>query len=129
MPDASVAVDDDVHDAEVDANVDDMMARAIGLLEQGADIAQANMGDCVAMGEKLEAFRQAHLAGIEETDTIYETKYAAEFERLRPKFTKRYHAAWGRMQPGIKKCGKSPKMRTVILEIWGTSIPDAGPPP
>ncbi len=122
-------MEDDARDAEVDVDVRDMMDRAITLLEQGADIAQANMSDCVAMGEKLEEFRQAHLAAIKDTDTIYETKYTAEFERLKPTFSKRYHAAWRRIQPGVTKCRKSPKMRTVILELWGTSISDAGEPP
>jgi len=127
LVEASVA--EDLPDAEADADVHDMMDRAIRLLEEGADIAQANMSDCEKMGDQLEVFRQAHLAGIKETDTIYETKYAAEFERLKPSFSKRYHAAWRRLQPGINKCRRSPKMKKVILEIWGTQIPDAGPPP
>jgi hypothetical protein len=124
-PEASVESSDE----EPDADVHDMMDRAVRLLEEGGDIIQANMADCDAMGERMEAFRAAHLAGLKETDTIYETRFATEFERLKPTFRARYHAAWRRVQPGVNKCRKSPKMSKVILEIWGTEIPDAGPPP
>ena len=112
-------------DAAPDASLRDMIAHAITLLEQVGDIVEANIADCAAMADRVEAYRNEHLAAIQRTDEIYHSDHAEEFEKLKPVFHDRYHAAWRRIRPGIVKCKRNPKMRRVLADIWGDDV-DAG---
>ena len=118
--DASVGAEDDVVDAEPD--VREMVEQAMVLLEQSSDIAKAELANCDTLGEKLEAYRQQHDAAIKQVDVLYETRFDTEFKRLQPQYRARYKAAWAKLTPALNKCKSTPRVKRVLLEIWGDDV-------
>lgn len=118
-------------DADVpDVSLEELIDRGLGLLEDTGAIVQANLGDCDAMGDRLEEYRQSHLDIVKRVETLYDEEREAERKALQPKFRARFKAAWAKIRPGVLKCRKTPKVSRVIMEVWGddpnAAFPDAG---
>ena len=110
--------------AEADADVAAMIDHALTLLEDAGKIVHANIDDCDAMGERLEAYRQEHLDVVAQVETLYQQEHESERKAIQPRFRARFKAAWANVRPGVMKCRRTPKVNRVIHEIWGDD-PDA----
>jgi len=111
----------------------ELFENGLTLLEAAGKIVHANVGDCNAMGDRLVAYRDAHVDAVARVQALYDPARTPERKAMQSRYRARFRAAWADVRPGIVKCKDTPKVKRILREVWGDD-PDAGegppsPPP
>ncbi len=89
--------------------------KGVKLMEQMAELVDANKADCDKMGAELETFMSANAETIKK---LKDKKSSKEEEKaLEEKYGARIKAATGKMMGGVMKCAKNAKVGAAMKKM------------
>jgi hypothetical protein len=99
--------------AAADASAD-QAEQAVVIMEQIANIIDANKADCDAMGDKLGAYMDKNGEQLKKLKAAGKAVSDEQKKAFSEKYGDRMKAVFARMRPGMQKCSSNAKVSSVM---------------
>ncbi len=95
----------------------DQAEKAVVLMEQLANVVDANKANCDAMGDKLAAWADANGTQLKQLKQAGKTLTAEQKKAFSAKYDDRMKAVGAKMMPGLQKCQANPKVTATMKKL------------
>lgn len=91
--------------------------KAVVLMEQLANVVDANKANCDVMGDKLAAWADANGAQLKQLKEADKALTAEQKKAFSAKYEERMKAVVTKMMPGVQKCQANPKVTATMKRL------------
>jgi hypothetical protein len=95
----------------------DQAEKAVVLMEQVANVIDANKANCDVMGDKLAAWGDANAAQLKQMKESGKTLTAEQKKAFSAKYDARMKAVGEKMMPGLQKCSANTKVTSTMKKL------------
>jgi predicted negative regulator of RcsB-dependent stress response len=95
----------------------DQAEKAVVLMEQLANVVDANKANCDAMADKLGAWKDSNGAQLKQLKEAGKTLTAEQKKAFAAKYDDRMKAVGAKMMPGLQKCRSNAKVTATMKKL------------